>query len=136
MTENQGNSTELRDKQGRFAKGNSGRPLGSRNKTPRAVLNQIKAMDQMAIQKLWQAVCMHEKWAIEFVLNKILPVSRTVELEGLTPDDLRAALSEGDISPDEGKNIAAILKTLREIESLDEIRERLDDLEAAAKERL
>tara|TARA_B100000780_G_scaffold188715_1_gene132694 strand:- start:1994 stop:2395 length:402 start_codon:yes stop_codon:yes gene_type:complete len=123
-----------RDSNGRFTKGSPGRPIGSKNKTPRAVLNRIKAMDEMAIQKLWEAVCLQEKWAIEYVLNKILPASRTTELEGLTPDDLRAAITEGDISPDEGKSLSAIIKNLKEIESLDEIKERLDDLEAVTKD--
>lgn len=136
MADNKQDLTEYKDSKGRFMSGNPGRPLGSKNKTPRAILNQIKAMDQMAIQKLWEAICLQEKWAIEYVLNKILPASRTVELEGFTPADLGTAIIEGDISPEEGKSLAAILKNLREIESLDDIRARLDDLEAAAKERL
>ncbi len=136
MTDNKQGITEYKDSKGRFTSGNPGRPLGSKNKTPRAVLNQIRAMDEMALKQLWAAVCLQEKWAIEYVLNKILPASRTIELEGFTPDDLRAAITEGNISPDEGKSLAAILKNLSEIESLDEIKERLDDLEEAAKERL
>lgn len=123
-----------RDALGRFAKGNSGRPLGVKNKTPRAVLNQIRAMEQGAIQKLWEAVCMGEQWAISYVLSKLLPAGRTIEFEGFSTDDLKDALINGDISAEEGKALVSVLKNLREIESLDEIKVRLEDLEAALKD--
>ncbi len=118
-----------RDALGRFAKGNPGRPVGAKNHAPRAVLNQIHAMDNMALQMLWQAVNAREKWAIEYVLGRILPANRTVEFEELSPEDIIMALTAGDISPDEGKSLAGTMKNLRELENLDEIVNRLESLE-------
>ena len=135
MTDNKPNKNEYQDSTGRFKKGNPGRPRGVANKTPCSVLRQVEAMNEMALKQLWSAVCMQENWAVLYVLNKIVPASRTVAMEGLTTDDLKAALAEGDISPDESKTLAATLRTLAEIESLDEIRARLDSLEEAAKDK-
>lgn len=132
MTDNQRNFTE-RDSLGRFAKGNSGRPYGSKNKASREVLNKVKAMEEGAIQKLWEAVCLGEQWAVTFVLSKLLPNGRTIELEGLTTKDLQDALTCGDISPEEGRTLATILRNLNEIESFDEIKEKLEELESMVK---
>lgn len=133
MTDNQQNNTG-RDGLGRFTTGNSGRPLGAKNKTPRAVLAQVMAMEQGATQKLWEAVNMGQDWAIKFVLSKVLPNSRTIEFEGLSVEDLKVALTSGDISPDEGSQLVSVLKGLKELESLEEIRKRIADLEQAINE--
>jgi len=132
MADNIGSFTE-RDSLGRFAKGNSGRPFGAKNKASREVLNKVKAMEEGAIQKLWEAVCLGEQWAVTFVLSKLLPNGRTIELEGLTPKDLQEALTCGDISPEEGRILVNILKNLNEIESLDQIKEKLEELEGMVK---
>ncbi len=123
-----------RDALGRFIAGNAGRPLGAKNKTPRAVLAQVMAMEQGATQKLWEAVNMGQDWAIKFVLSKVLPNSRTIEFEGLSVEDLKVALKNGDISPDEGSQLVSVMKGLKELESLEEIRKRISDLEKAINE--
>lgn len=122
-----------RDVAGRFAKGNPGRPIGVKNKTPRAVLAQVRAMEEGALQKLWQAVCNGEQWAISYVLSKLLPANRSIEFEDFSVADVKEALTHGDISPDEGKSLVSVLKNIREIESLEEIKERLEELEMAVK---
>ena len=134
MTDNIRNFTE-RDSLGRFAKGNSGRPFGAKNKASRAVLDKVKAMEQGAIEKLWDAVNSGQQWAVTFVLSKILPAGagRAIDFEEFTAKDLKEALTCGDISPDEGKTLVSILKNLHEIESLDEIKERLEELENMVK---
>lgn len=109
---------------GRFTTGNPGRPYGAKGKVSREALEQIKWMKDGAIQKLWEAVNAGERWAIEFVLSKALPANRTIEFEGLTPEDIRAALMSGDISPDEAKTISIITKNTSEIEFLEQIRTR------------
>lgn len=113
-----------RDTSGRFAVGNPGRPYGAKGKTSREALEQIKWMKNGAIQKLWEAVNSGERWAIEFVLSKVLPTSRTIEFEGLAPEDIRAALIAGDISPDEAKAISTVAKNTNETEFLAQMRAR------------
>ncbi|HEU5046538.1 MAG TPA: hypothetical protein VFT64_01705 [Rickettsiales bacterium] len=113
-----------RDVQGRFAAGNPGRPYGAKGKTSREALERIKLMKETAIQKLWESVNIGERWAIEFVLSKVLPASRTIEFEGLTTEDIKAALISGDISPDEAKAISGITRDISEMEFLKRMRSR------------
>lgn len=131
-SDNQRNLTE-RDSLGRFAQGNPGRPHGAKAKASRVTLARIKAMEDGAIQKLWEAVLAKEKWAVEFVLSKILPASRTVEFEGVTGADIIAALEAGDITPEEAKSITATIRNLKEMDDIDQIRARLEELEQAVK---
>lgn len=123
MTDNLRKNT-VRDSQGRFTNGNHGRPLGAKNKTPKAVLKQIQAMEQAAVQKLWEAVCSGEKWAVEFVLSKILPAQRTIEMENLSAKDVKQALQDGDITPEEARTMTLALKPLMELESFELWQER------------
>ncbi len=113
-----------RDQYGRFITGNSGRPYGAKGKASREALEQIKMMKAGALQKLWEAVIAGERWAIELVLSKVLPNSRTIEFEGLTPQDIKEAVICGDISPDEAKALSSITKNISEMEFLEQIRAR------------
>lgn len=122
-----------RDSKGRFEKGKAlGRPHGVKNKAPS--LAQLRAMEQSALAKLWEAVNAREKWAVMYVLDRLLPQQRTVEFEGLDIPDLKAALTSGDISIEEGKSLSVTLKNIEELDSLNDVRERLAELERAAKE--
>lgn len=124
-----------RETNGRFAKGNSGRPKGAKGKTSKEALERVKAMKDGAIQKLWEAVNHGERWAIEFVLSKVLPTGRTLELEGVAPHIVENAVMDGEISFDEAKNLASTLRSLKEMQELDEIATRLSNLEMAVNEK-
>lgn len=124
--------TEGRDQSGRFTSGpgNTGRPIGARAKASRATLEQIKAMGGDAIAALREALGKGERWAVELVISKIVPASRTIEFEDFTPADLIEALRSGDLDAAEGKDLSAALRNLREIEDLEQIRAKLIELEA------
>lgn len=124
-----------RDDNGRFTAGNPGRPLGAKGKTSKEALERVKLMKDGAIEKLWEAVNAGERWAIELVLSKVLPSGRTLELEGVAPHDLENALQAGEISFDEAKTLSATLKSIKEIQELDEIADRLQKLEQAVDEK-
>ena len=113
-----------RDTLGRFSIGNPGRPHGSKGKISRVALERIKLMNEGAIQKLWEAVNKGERWAIELVLSKVLPASRTIEFEGVTSADIITALVSGDITPDEAKSISSALKNIKESDFLEQARAR------------
>ncbi len=140
MTDSPYNSGKLavlpiapRDNLGRFQKGGApGRPFGAKGKKSREALEQIKSFGPAAIQKLWDAVNAGERWAVELVLNKILPTSRTIEFEGLEIDDIREAFKQGNISTSELKDIVSSLEKIANVEEMDQLRERLDKLEAIA----
>lgn len=105
-----------RDALGRFAKGKSGgRPVGAKGKASAASLAQIRAMGPAALQKLWEGVHNGQRWAVELVLNQILPPSRTVEFEDATAADVVEALRSGDLAPAEAANIAIALTRLQEL---------------------
>lgn len=120
-----------RDNLGRFAEGNTGRPLGAKGKTSREALDRVKSMKEGAIQGLWNSVIRGERWAIEYVLSKVLPISRTIEFEGLTSEDIRTAVKMGDISPDEAKSLSNVAKNLGEMDTLEAIHARVKELEDA-----
>lgn len=120
-----------RNNDGRFAKGSPGRIKGAKGKKSREALEAVKSFGPDALQKLWEAVHAGERWAIEFVLDKILPTSRTVEFDDVTPDDVTEALRNGDISASEAKDIATALAKLAEIGELAELKSRLSALEDA-----
>lgn len=116
---------------GRFAKGGPGRPVGAKARVSRDLLAQVKALGPDAVNKLREAVASGERWAVELVLQHVLPAGRSVEMEGLTADDLREAVANGDLSISEGKDAAAALAKLAEIDSIDALAARIADLEQA-----
>ena len=61
----------MHDASGRFAKGNPGRPKGAKGRQSRQVLEQVKSFGPNAIQALWEAVNLKERWAVEFVLSSL-----------------------------------------------------------------
>ena len=130
MSENSPSFSVVRMANGQFAPGSGGRPRGTRNKVSNAALQSVKAMSDEAIQQLkaklasgdWQAIC--------FVLERILPRGRIIELDGVSPQDVLSQMIEGEISCVEAKDIATALRNLTEISELKEIAERLKLLEA------
>jgi hypothetical protein len=120
-----------RDPRGRFAStpANIGRPLGAKGQYSRDMLRKVKELAPTAFIKLCEALDRGERWGVEFVLNRILPLSRTIEFEGTTVDDVKAALQHGDISTAEAKEMSATLAKLSEIGELNDLRARLAELE-------
>lgn len=116
---------------GRYQKGAPGRPKGSRNRMSRQALDQVKSFAPEALAALHCAVQKGERWAVEFVLEKVLPSQRTIELDDATPAGLTAALADGDISANEAKDVATALHKLAEIGELQELNARLVELEQA-----
>ncbi len=118
-----------RDSLGRFQKGKAtGRPLGSKNHS--VSITRLKKMEEQALAKLYACVLNGDMKAIQYVLDKILPKDRTIEFHGLETEDLKEALVTGQLSIAEGKELSVTLKNLEELESLNEVRKRLADLEA------
>jgi hypothetical protein len=92
-------------------------------------MKQVRAMSGRAIVKLSEALDNGEKYAIEIVLRYSLPPGRVVELHGSEPEDIREAFITGDISPDELRQISGGMEKLASLDSIDDIRARLAQLE-------
>lgn len=117
---------------GLFAKGGPGRPKGAKGKKSRDALERIKSFGPEAIQALHAAVIAREKWAVEYVLSKILPTqSRMIEFEDITAEDAAEALKRGDISIVEFREIMNGLSKYAELTEVAIIREKLEALEKA-----
>jgi hypothetical protein len=138
MTDNIRFLPDGRDQRGRFASGptNKGRPVGALAKTSRNLLLQVKALGPTAVEKLTEALANGERWSVELILSHVLPANgRTIELHGVTPEDVREALASGDLGPSEAASIATTIGKLASVDSLDELRTRLAELEQALAER-
>lgn len=119
-----------RDSKGRFEKGKAkGRPFGTKNHA--VSITRLKMMEEHALAKLYACVLNGDMKAISYVLDRILPKDRTIELHGLEIEDLKEALTSGQLSIAEGKELSVALKNIEELESLNDVRKRLAELESA-----
>jgi len=119
-----------RDVGGRFLTGQGGRPVGTKNKISRDALAAVRSMKDDAIKQLGQLVANGDLKAIVFVLDRILPQGRTVELDDVHPSTVADMLQTGELTPHEVRDIASAVRDLRELEDLEQIRAKLIELEA------
>ena len=137
MTDNSRTSTVLtgRDNNGRFASGsgNIGRPVGTKNKVSQKAMQEIKSMSTDALRVLKENLDKNDTKAAIFILEKILPSQRTVELDGADVGSIVAALCDGTVSPDEARTISMSIARLKEIDEMDALKERLAQIEVLLK---
>lgn len=120
-----------RDRAGRFKVGQGGRPPGSRNKKPSGALAAVQNLSDLAIAKLAMLVSQNSWAAIRYVLDMTLPRGgRTIDLDSTAdPNELIAAVTSGEISPDEFARIAQGWKTAVDAAEIKEIKAQIDELE-------
>lgn len=137
MTDNERNSTALtgRDTNGRFVSGcgNIGRPVGTKNKVSQKAMQEIKSMSSDALRVLKENLNRNDTKAAIFILEKVLPNQRTVELDGADVGSIVSALVDGTVSPDEARTISLSIARLKEIDEMDALKERLAQIEALLK---
>ncbi|TPL16959.1 hypothetical protein FJ945_26085 [Mesorhizobium sp. B2-4-9] len=114
---------------GKFAPGSGGRVPGSKNKISNEAITAIKGMADEAITQLREKLIAGDWDAVTFVLERILPKGRAVELTDTSPSSIATALANGEIAPDEARSIATALARLNEIGELADIRAKLEQLE-------
>ncbi|MGB3752750.1 MAG: hypothetical protein WA954_02510 [Parerythrobacter sp.] len=120
-----------RNSAGQFKPGQGGRPAGSRNKKPSGALAAIQSLSDIALAQL--ATLIYEKnfAAIRLVLEYTLPRGgRTVDLNGTAdPNELIAAVTSGEISPDEFARISQGWKSAIDAADLGDIKAQVSELE-------
>ncbi|WP_136615005.1 hypothetical protein [Bradyrhizobium sacchari] len=121
-------SNGARDGKGRWLRG-PGRPLGSKNRISSELAKQIRALGPRAVEALASAIDEKQSWAVQLVIKLVVP-GRLIEMHGSEPADIRDAFESGEISADEMKQISSGLEKLASIESIQELRDRLTELEA------
>jgi|GEM_PF-540044 len=135
MTDILPSSTEppIRLPNGQFGSGNPGRPPGSKNKVSSRTIAAIKDMAPDALAVLKENLMRNDTRAAIFILERVLPNQRTVELEDASISSIINALTSGDVSPDEARLISQSIAKLREIDELDRVKDRLAEVERLLK---
>ena len=123
------NSAVTRTADGKFAPGSGGRPPGSRNKVAVQAISKIRELTDDAFSALADNIQKGDQRAVEFVLSRVIPNGRLVELEAANSGAVADALISGQISGAEAKEIATALSKLKEMEDMDALKERLVQIE-------
>jgi len=139
MSRKNGRSTD-----GRFAKGNPGRPPGSRNRATVAVEDLLKGEGEKLTRKAINMALAGDATAMRLCLERVAPPvkQRLVEFELPQPsgssDAARSAhavleaVSNADLTPAEGAQVMQMVQTYIKALELGEIEDRIAALEQRA----
>lgn len=116
-----------RDSAGKFLPGSGGRPKNSRNAVSRRAIAEIHTLSDAAMQGLKDNIAAKDQKAIQYVLDRILPAGRIVEIDA-TADGITEAIAEGALSISELKEIAAAIGSLKSLSELEQMREEMAEL--------
>lgn len=135
--------TTYTDARGKFARGNPGRPRGSRNKTTQAVEalldGEAEAITRCAVEKALEG----DTTALRLCLERIapprkeapvqfnLPKMETAQDAATAASAVLQAVSDGDLTPTEGAHVMQLVETYRRTLELSEFETRLMALEEA-----
>lgn len=125
MTQNPPSSRVVRLPNGQFAPGSGGRPPGSKNRVSKEAMAAVKDLSSAALQQLSNGVHSGERWAVEYVLNKILPVGRIVQSDAQTMQELLHEFQDGNFSVEEVSKLATVFKDINDDE-VEEMRKKFD----------
>jgi hypothetical protein len=129
----------------RFGPGNPGRPPGSRNR--RAVLAERLAEEKFedVVQAVIRAATLSgDMMACRIILDRLWPVRRGRPVSFPVPDRLDAeglaealdgvirAVGNGELTPEEGQVVTAVLNEKRRFVEVEELEQRLQALEEAS----
>jgi hypothetical protein len=123
-----------------FAKGNSGRKPGSKNRTTVVAAALLEGETEELVRKAIEIAKAGDVGMLKFLLGRILPRERPIKLD-LTAlnfaDDAVAALgsimgavTEGRITPSEGAALASLIDTYTRAIDMADVVKRVDALEA------
>ncbi|MEL6639959.1 MAG: hypothetical protein AAFP98_01390 [Pseudomonadota bacterium] len=140
---NRGELAEGRTPDGRFAKGNKGRPYGTRTRATKAVMEILDGQVEQITEKALSLALQGDTTALRLCLERIAPPRKDAPVEFDLPkmegaDDaakaaasILAAVSQGDLTPTEGAHVMALIETYRRTLEATEIEKRLTELENA-----
>jgi len=127
-----------------FEKGNGGRRPGSRNRTTLVAEALLKGEEIELVRKAIEVAKAGDTQMLKFLLDRILPKERSVQVELPTMDrssdavDVLAtiidAVGSGQIAPSEAAAMTSLVAARARIMNDAELQLRLDDLEKRQKE--
>ena len=122
--------TEHRRPNGTFAPGNPGKPKGAKHRFNREVLERLGGLTSKAMETLERKLDEGDLKAATFVLSRFLPSERVVDIGSTDPKAVADAVADEGLTPTEANRVAQAVKTLKEAAGVDEMRARLDEIEA------
>mgnify|MGYP001362088890 FL=1 len=143
MSRNNGKDTG-RDRRGRFAKCNSGEPLGSRNKTTQAAQGLLEGEAEQLTRRAIDAALEGHPAALRLCMERILPIKKETPVSFAMPDmdqpttavqaagALLAEVASGELTPNQGTQIMGLIESYQKIVEATELERRLSALEAAS----
>lgn len=141
---NNGMTTEGRNPDGTFARGNPGRPSGARHKTTMAVLELLDGQAEKLTQKAVDLALEGDTTAIRLCMERIAPPRKDTPVSFDLPsmdtarDAAKAAsavltaVSEGHVTPLEGATVMALVDSYRRTLEVSELEHRITALEEKA----
>ncbi len=125
-------------KTGRFVKGNSGRPKGSKNTVTVAIENMMSGEAEAITRRCIDLAKKGDPTALKIVMDRIAPIRKGRKLEGISRKDnessaetlLRAVL-EGELTPEEGKDVVSMIESAARVaanKALSDLRQKQIDL--------
>ena len=123
-----------------FAKGNSGRKTGSKNRTTLVAAALLEGEVEGLVRKAVELAKAGDVAMLKFLLGRILPRERLVKLDLPSMDFaddavevlgyIMRAVSEGAISPSEGAAVAPLIDSYARAIDLADVVKRVDSIEA------
>jgi len=141
MNRNSGGNTDQRNADGTFAKGNPGKPRGSRHKATQAALSLLDGSTDVLTAKVIGLALEGDTTALRLCLERIcpprkdvpvnftLPVIKAAEDAAKVAGAIIDAVSVGDLTPIEGASVMGLIDSYRRTLEASEFEARLAILE-------
>ena len=138
MTRTNGRNTD-----GTFAKGNSGRPKGARNKTTQAIAALLEGEAEAITRKAIEMALDGDGLALRLCLERLAPPRRDTPVDFELPTiqsssdaaiagrSVLAAVADGNLTPLEAAQVMGLIEGYRKLLESTEFEERLAKLELA-----
>ena len=139
---NSGPIADGRNADGTFAKGNPGRPKGTRLRVTRAVEELLEGEAERLSRKVVDLALEGDVTALRICMERIAPVRKDAPVNFDLPaietaheasegaSAVLRAVSEGDLTPLEGASVMALVDAYRRVLETTELEQRITALEA------
>lgn len=126
-----------RNTDGTFARGNPGRPKGSRNKAAVAAMNLLDGHAEALSEKAIELALAGDTTVLRLCLNRILPTKRDTLVDFDFPDEISAknvevaaqsvgrSVAAGELTPLEASRIMPLFEILRKAIETSELEARI-----------
>ena len=142
MTRNSGENTDFRNPDGTFAKGNPGKPKGSRNRATQATQKLIEDQSEAITQKAVEMALDGDTTALRLCIERITPARKDAPVEFDLPDINNAKdaanaasailgeVASGAITPIEGATVMSLVEQYRRTLEASDLEKGIEALEA------